>query len=77
MRIDDKGGSGKKGMTGYKYKVGSRVALSPKVPRAANGPYEVVRLLPVDGEVRQYRIKSEKEPNERVAKEYQLRPFQM
>jgi hypothetical protein len=38
----------------------------------ANGVYEVVRLLPTDGDEQQYRIKSMTEPHERVAKQSQL-----
>jgi len=39
---------------------------------AASGTYEVIRLLPTDGDDCQYRIKSEIETFERVAKESQL-----
>jgi hypothetical protein len=39
---------------------------------AASGTYEVVRLLPTDGDDCQYRIKSSTEAFERVAKESQL-----
>jgi len=38
----------------------------------ASGVYEVVRLLPTDGDEQQYRIKSATEPHERVAKQSQL-----
>jgi hypothetical protein len=37
-----------------------------------HGVYEVVRLLPTDGDEQQYRIKSMTEPHERVAKQSQL-----
>ena len=44
-----------------------------KVSRpAASGTYEVIRLLPTDGDDCQYRIKSSTEAFERVAKESQL-----
>jgi hypothetical protein len=39
---------------------------------AASGTYEVLRLLPTDGDDCQYRIKSSTEAFERVAKESQL-----
>jgi hypothetical protein len=39
---------------------------------AAQGAYEVIRLLPTDGDDCQYRIKSNSEAFERVAKESQL-----
>jgi len=41
---------------------------------AANGIYQVVKLLPSDGDDYQYRIKSSAEAFERVAKESQLDP---
>lgn len=63
-------------MTVHKFEVGSRVRLNTPVPRAADGEYKVVRQLPVEGDVLQYRIKSQLEPNERVVKEYQLRALQ-
>lgn len=63
-------------MTDHKFEVGSRVRLNAPMPRAADGEYEVVRQLPVEGDVLQYRIKSQLEPNERVVKEYQLRALQ-
>jgi hypothetical protein len=34
--------------------------------------FEVVRILPTDGDEQQYRIKSATEPHERVAKQSQL-----
>jgi hypothetical protein len=39
---------------------------------AANGTYQIVKLLPSDGDDYQYRIKSTSEAFERVAKESQL-----
>ena len=42
---------------------------------AANSTYKVVKLLPSDGADYQYRIKSEAEAFERVAKESQLDPM--
>jgi hypothetical protein len=58
----------------HKYSVGETVYFTASnVSRpAASGTYEVVRLLPTDGDDCQYRIKSSTEAFERVAKESQL-----
>ena len=59
----------------HKYKVGETVYFTASnVSRpAASGTYEVIKLLPVDGDDCQYRIKSLTEAFERVAKESQLK----
>jgi hypothetical protein len=58
----------------HKYHVGEIVYFTASnVARpAASGTYEVIRLLPTDGDDCQYRIKSSTEAFERVAKESQL-----
>lgn len=58
----------------HKYGVGETVHFTASnVARpAASGPYEIIRLLPIDGDDCQYRIKSTVESFERVAKESQL-----
>jgi hypothetical protein len=58
----------------HKYNVGESVYFTASnVARpAASGTYEVIRLLPTDGDDCQYRIKSSTEAFERVAKESQL-----
>ena len=58
----------------HKYNVGETVYFTASnVARpAATGTYEVIRLLPTDGDDCQYRIKSSTEAFERVAKESQL-----
>lgn len=58
----------------HKYRVGQTVfyTSSPVSRPGASGSYEVVRLLPSDGEDYQYRIKNPGEAFERVAKESQL-----
>jgi hypothetical protein len=58
----------------HKYRVGQTVfyTSSPVSRPGASGSYEVVRLLPSDGEDYQYRIKNSGEAFERVAKESQL-----
>jgi hypothetical protein len=58
----------------HKYNIGEAVYFTASnVARpAATGTYEVIRLLPTDGDDCQYRIKSSTEAFERVAKESQL-----
>ncbi len=58
----------------HKFPIGTRVLFTASnVARpAASGSYEVIRLLPTDGDDCQYRIKSSTEAFERVAKESQL-----
>jgi hypothetical protein len=58
----------------HKYSVGETVYFTASnVARpAASGTYEVLKLLPTDGDDCQYRIKSSTEAFERVAKESQL-----
>ena len=61
-------------MRTHKYRVGQTVfyTSSPISRPGASGSYQVVRLLPSDGEDYQYRIKNPGEAFERVAKESQL-----
>ena len=58
----------------HKYAVGATVYFTASnIARpAASGTYEVIRLLPTEGDDCQYRIKSANEAFERVAKESQL-----
>lgn len=58
----------------HKFLVGETVLFTASnVARpAASGTYEVIRLLPTDGDDCQYRIKNSAEAFERVAKESQL-----
>ena len=58
----------------HKFTVGETVYFTASnVARpAASGTYEVIRLLPTDGDDCQYRIKNSTEAFERVAKESQL-----
>ena len=57
-------------MSGHKFKIGQLVNyLSPE---RAPGVYQITQLLPPEGAAFQYRIKSRKEPHERVAKEHEL-----
>lgn len=57
----------------HKFKIGQTVDLISSISRfAANGNYQIVSLRPTDGEIPQYRIKSRKEPHERVVAESDL-----
>jgi hypothetical protein len=58
----------------HKFQIGATVHFTASnVSRpAASGTYEVIRLLPTEGDDCQYRIKSSTEAFERVAKESQL-----
>jgi hypothetical protein len=58
----------------HKFGVGETVyfTASNVTHPAASGTYEVIRLLPTDGDDFQYRIKSSIEAFERVARESQL-----
>jgi hypothetical protein len=61
-------------MPTHKYTVGQSVEFTPgrlAMP-SSSGTYIIVRLLPPDGEEPLYRIKSTREPFERVAKEREL-----
>jgi hypothetical protein len=62
------------GLRAHKYRVGQTVFFtsSPISRPGASGSYQVVRLLPSDGDDYQYRIKNPGEAFERVAKESQL-----
>jgi hypothetical protein len=55
----------------HKFRSGQTVHLNRSLTArsAPGGDYKVVRQLPVDGGEPQYRIKSVREPYERVAKE--------
>jgi hypothetical protein len=55
----------------HKFRSGQTIHLSRSMTSrsAPGGDYKVVRQLPVDGGEPQYRIKSVREPYERVAKE--------
>lgn len=61
-------------MSDYKFKLGQTVRYTSGPYGRSNGSgiYQVTRLLPIEGDDRQYRIKSTSEPHERVVKESQL-----
>jgi hypothetical protein len=58
----------------HKFRIGDSVHFTTGLVGrgGANGVYEIVRLLPSDGDEQQYRVKSATEPHERVAKQSQL-----
>ena len=58
----------------HRFRSGQSVRLNRGFPNraAAEGLYEVVRQLPDSGGDLQYRIKSAREPHERVVKEGEL-----
>jgi hypothetical protein len=57
-------------MSRHEFKIGQLVFCHAE---SASGTYLVTQLLPPEGEEYQYRIKSVREPHERVAKEHRLR----
>jgi len=61
-------------MYDHKFKVGQSVSFTsgPFGRGGANGIYKITQLLPPEGDDCQYRIKSDREPHERVVKESQL-----
>jgi hypothetical protein len=69
--------SGRSALKEHKFQIGQTVFFTsrPIGHMAANGSYQVVKLLPSDGDDYQYRIKSADEAFERVAKESQLDRF--
>ncbi|HVB16054.1 MAG TPA: hypothetical protein VNF04_05955 [Stellaceae bacterium] len=61
-------------MAAHKFNIGQAVQFSPdrRNDGSARGRYTVVRLLPEEGNVPQYRIKSKADGHERVVLEIQL-----
>jgi hypothetical protein len=62
-------------MSAHKFSVGQSVRFSPDRNQreiAVRGSFTVVRLLPEDGSGFQYRVKSQLDGHERVAREDQL-----
>ena len=60
----------------HRFTIGNMVRLNRVVPlrNAVAGPYEVLAQLPErDGEL-QYRVKSDREPYQRIIKEDELEP---
>ena len=61
-------------MVTHKFAVGQTVGFSPDPGQehAKGGLFKIVRLLPEAGNMLQYRVKSETDGQERVAREDQL-----
>ena len=59
-------------MKTHKFTIGQVVNFDRGFAFAAEGEYEIIRALPVEGGTPAYRIKSKKEAYERVAREDQL-----
>jgi hypothetical protein len=61
-------------VSGHKFKIGQSVTYTsrPFAAGSASGVYKITQLLPPEGDDFQYKIKSDTEPHERVAKESQL-----
>jgi len=61
-------------MTEHRFRLGQKVQITRGFPyrNSAEGPYEIVRQLPDSGGELHYRIKSAREPHERVVKESEL-----
>lgn len=61
-------------MNAHKFKVGEMVEFHPGGSYLAKmrGQYEVIRLLPAEGEGPQYRLKSVADGHERIVREGQL-----
>ena len=61
-------------MNAPKYAVGQTVRFSPdrRQVSSARGQFKVVRLLPEDASVFQYRVKSQADGHERIVREDQL-----
>ncbi len=58
----------------HKFTLGQtvRYIAGPMNRATASGTYKIIKLLPLDGDEHQYRIKNTEESFERVAKESQL-----
>ena len=58
----------------HKFRIGDNVHIIAGLLGRGDGggTYQVVRVLPSEGDEQQYRIKSASEPHERVAKQSQL-----
>jgi hypothetical protein len=64
-------------MSEHKFVVGQRVQFSPDwlLDKTTEGQYTIVRLFPKDGNLPQYRIKSERDGHERMVLEDRLDPL--
>jgi hypothetical protein len=60
--------------SGHKYRVGQAVEFFPNrgIDHKAKGRYTIVRLLPMDGNIPQYRVKHKTDGHERMVRENEL-----
>jgi hypothetical protein len=58
----------------HKFEVGQAVEFFPNraVDHKAKGRYTIVRLLPMDGNTPQYRVKRKADGHERMVREHEL-----
>ena len=56
-------------MAGHRFAVGDRVDIRRSTHQVDVGPYTIVRLLPNDAMDREYRVKHDKDGQERVVAE--------
>ena len=63
-------------MADHKFHIGQGVEFFPNrgVDHKAKGRYTVVRLLPMDGNTPQYRVKHKTDGHERMVRENELGP---
>ena len=61
-------------MTDYAFKIGQMAVYRPttRLTSAVPGPYQIIRRMPTEYGEFKYRIKSPREPHERVAMESDL-----
>jgi len=61
-------------MSEHKFRIGQAVEYfaSRRFDRLAGGRYTIVRLLPIDGNTPQYRIKSAQDGRERMVRESEI-----
>jgi hypothetical protein len=59
-------------MTEPRFRVGQLVTVARSTLSTAAGQYEVVRLMPLEGQTVRYRIKCHHEAHERIVAEHEL-----
>ena len=61
-------------LNAHKFKVGQSVRYNASTARrfGSSASFKIVKLLPPEGDLQQYRIKSASEAHERIAKENEL-----
>ena len=61
-------------MSTHKFAVGQTVRFTPDLGQDSTGPrsFKVVRLLPEEASILQYRVKSQSDGHERIVREDQL-----